>query len=79
MVYYSSIYKMYTWKALLDFYAAFVRQIEIGTKNDDPADLEVPLLSKHVKQEFNKKPSNIAFKKEFKTPAMWFCAAFSKE
>lgn len=61
IVYYSCIY---TWKALLDFYAAFVRQNEIGTTpwKYDPADLEVPLLSKHVKQ-------------EFKTPAVWFCGA----
>jgi hypothetical protein len=54
MVYYSS---SYTWKALLDFYAAFVRQIELGnrTLKNVPSDLEVPLLSKHVKQDFNKK------------------------
>jgi len=76
MVYYSS---SYTWKALLDFYAAFVRQIELGNRTwkNDPSDLEVPLLSKHVKQDFNKK-SSYNVKKEFKTPSVWYCAGFQK-
>ena len=45
---YSSIYQ---WQALLDFYAAFVRQVELGQKKwgDDTVRLEVQLLSKHVK------------------------------
>jgi hypothetical protein len=53
IVYYSNIYQ---WKALLDFYAAFLRQIETGVKTwkDNPGDLEVPLLSKYVKHFFNK-------------------------
>ena len=51
MVYYSSIY---SWKALLDFYAVFVRQIELGNWSwkNDLSDLEVP-LSKQVKPDFN--------------------------
>ena len=75
IVYYSSIY---TWKALLDFYAAFVRQIELGKKTwkDDPVDIEVPLLSKHVKQDYGKK-SNYP-KKDLKAPSVWYCAAFQR-
>jgi hypothetical protein len=40
-VYYSNIYQ---WKALLDFYDAFLRQIETGVKTwkDNPGELEVP-------------------------------------
>ena len=64
MVNYSS---SYAWKALLDYYAAFVRQIELGNRTwkNDPSYLEVPLLSKHVKQDFNKR-SSYNVKKEFK-------------
>jgi hypothetical protein len=41
IVYYSNIYQ---WKALLDFYDAFLRQIETGVKTwkDNPGELEVP-------------------------------------
>ena len=46
IVYYNNIYQ---WKALLDFYDPFLRQIETGVKTwkDNPGDLEVPLLLKH--------------------------------
>jgi hypothetical protein len=39
----------YHWKALLEFYATFVRQIESGQRSwgDSSVDLEVPILSKH--------------------------------
>ena len=53
IVYYSGIYQ---WKALLEFYAAFVRSIETGQKKwkDDSTSLEVPLLSKYIKQDVKK-------------------------
>ena len=72
IVYYSNIYQ---WKALLDFYAAFLRQIETGVKTwkDIPGDLEVPLLSKYVKQDYSKKTSS-SFKQDSKTPIAWYCA-----
>ena len=76
IVYYSSIYQ---WKALLDFYAAFLRQIETGVKTwkDAPDNLEVPLLSKYIKQDLNKKSSFIG-KKESKAPMTWYCALFQR-
>ncbi|CAG2225059.1 unnamed protein product [Mytilus edulis] len=76
IVYYSSIYQ---WKSLLDFYAAFLRQIETGAKTwkDTPDNLEVPLLSKYVKQEFDKKHS-FGAKKETKTHTLWYCSLFQK-
>ena len=75
-IYYSNIYQ---WKALLDFYAAFLRQIQTGVKTwkDNPCDLEVPLLSKYVKQDYRKKTSS-SFKQDFKTPIAWYCALFQK-
>ena len=75
IVYYSSVYH---WKALLEFYAAFVRQIESGQRSwgDSSVDLEVPILSKHVKQDFNK--SNNTFKKDNKYPTVWYCFLYQK-
>ena len=75
IVYYSSIYQ---WKALLDFYAAFVRQVELGKKKwgDDTVGLEVPLLSKNVKPDIKK--STPGFKKDISKPFTWYCAAFQK-
>ena len=76
IVYYSNIYQ---WKALLDFYAAFFRQIETGVKTwkDNPGELEVPLLSKYVKQDYIKKTSS-SFKQDSKTPIAWYCAFFQQ-
>ena len=76
IVYYSNIYQ---WKALLDFYAGFLRQIETGVKTwkDNPGDLEVPLLAKYVKQDYSKKTSS-SFKQDFKTPIAWYSASFQK-
>ena len=74
IVYYSSIYQ---WKSLLDFYAAFLRQIETGQKTwkDDSVGLEVPLLSKYVKVDQKK----TVFKKDSqKTVLTWYCALFQK-
>ena len=39
-------------------------------------DLEVPILSKHVKQDFNK--SNNTFKKDNKYPTVWYCFLYQK-
>ena len=77
MVYYSSIY---AWKALLDFYAAFVRQIELGNRTwkNDPCYLEVPLLSKHVKQDFNKKNLHITSRRNSSISSVVLCR-FSEE
>jgi hypothetical protein len=48
---------------LLEFYAAFVRQIESGQRSsswgDSSVDLEVPILSKHVKQDLNSKAQSL--------------------
>ena len=76
IVYYSNIYQ---WKALLDFYAAFFRQIDTGVKTwkDNPGDLEAPLLSKYVKQDYSKKTSS-SFKQDSKTPIAWYCAFFQQ-
>lgn len=75
IVYYSSVYH---WKALLEFYAAFVRQIESGQRSwgDSSVDLEVPILSKHVKQDFNK--SNNTFKKDNNYRTVWYCFLYQK-
>lgn len=47
----SYYYDIYDWRSLLDFYAAFVRRIELGqcSWGDSPCDLEVPLLAGHVR------------------------------
>lgn len=75
IVYYSGIYQ---WKALLDFYAAFLRQIETGQKTwkDDSVYLEVPLLSKYIKTESKK--VSIVRKDVQKPPIIWYCAQFQK-
>ena len=75
IVYYSSVYH---WKALSEFYATFVRQIVSGQRSwgDSSVDLEVPILSKHVKQDFNK--SNNMFKKDNKYPTVWYCFLYHK-
>jgi hypothetical protein len=60
-------------------YAAFLRQIETDVKTwkDNPGDLEVPLLSKYIKQDYSKKTSS-SFKQDFKTPIAWYFALFKK-
>ena len=67
IVYYSNIYQ---WKALLDFYAAFRRQIETGVKTWKDN-------SKYVKQDYSKKTSS-SFKQDSKTPIAWYCAFFQQ-
>ena len=59
--YYSNIYN---WKGLLPFNAAWLRKIELGQKTwrDDPACIEVPILSQHVIQGSRNTGSGASYK-----------------
>jgi hypothetical protein len=47
----SYYYELYDWKALLQFYAAWIRRIESGQNkwSDDSVDIETPLLASSVR------------------------------
>ena len=72
----SYYYELYDWKALLQFYAAWIRRIESGQNvwGDDPSDIETPLLASSVRAKTkNTKGGN------FKQPVVWFCSDFQKK
>ena len=74
----SYYYELYDWKALLQFYAAWIRRIESGQSkwSDDPSDIETPLLASAVrsKQYKTNKTSGPS-----KSPVVWFCSDFQKK
>lgn len=80
IVYYSNVYE---WKAILAFYAAWLRRIELGEKewDDDPAQIEIPILAKHVlnvsKYEKNRNHS-YTYRNTVQNERTWFCSQFQK-
>ncbi|VDI35777.1 Hypothetical predicted protein [Mytilus galloprovincialis] len=52
----SYYYELYDWKALLQFYAAWIRRVESGQNkwSDDTADIETPLLASSVRSRQNR-------------------------
>ncbi|CAG2205601.1 unnamed protein product [Mytilus edulis] len=75
----SYYYELYDWKALLQFYAAWIRRVESGQNkwSDDTADIETPLLASSVRSRQNRtgnKSSTIV-----KAPSVWFCSDFQKK
>lgn len=75
VVYYSNIYE---WKALLSWYAAWLRKIEIGERDwsDNPASIEIPILARHVLV----KPKMAGARTQVTTDksSVWFCSPFQR-
>ena len=67
---------LYEWKALLKFYAAWVRRIEVGLSSwsDNPSEIETPMLACCPLR------SKVAPKKEFsRAPEqVWWCPDYNK-
>ena len=76
ITYYSNIYN---WKGLLAFNAAWLRKIELGQKTwrDDPACIEVPILSQHVIQASRNTGSGASYKSSKDEP-FWSCTLFNR-
>ncbi|CAC5397559.1 unnamed protein product [Mytilus coruscus] len=75
----SYYYELYDWKALLPFYAAWIRRVESGQNkwSDDTADIETPLLATVVRsrqKKVSKKSASIV-----KATSVWFCSNFQKK
>ena len=74
IMYFSTIYE---WKALLKFYAAWVRRIEIGlnTWSDSSVEIETPMLTK-----FPLKPK-MQSKRDYVKPEeqVWWCADYNNQ
>ena len=70
IMYYANVYE---WKGLLMYYAAWVRRIEMGlnTWSDDSANIETPMLAKHV---LKKKADKTSLSK---SDQIWWCADFN--
>ena len=52
----SYYYELYDWKALLQFYAAWIRRIESSQNvwGDDPSDIETPQINNNTDNKDNK-------------------------
>ena len=76
IAYYSNIYN---WKGLLAFNAAWLRKIELGQKTwrDDPACIEVSILSQHVIQGSRNTGSGASYKSSKDEPFWFFFNHFS--
>ncbi|CAC5419054.1 unnamed protein product [Mytilus coruscus] len=75
----SYYYELYDWKALLQFYAAWIRRVESGQNkwSDDTADIETPLLASSVRSRQNRVSNKSA--SIVKAPSVWFCSDFQKK
>ena len=75
--YLSSIYQ---WAAVLDFYAAWLRQIELGRKSwkDDPQCLENIILSGHTLSKEFRQNKQIGGKSQTSKETIWFCVKFQR-
>ncbi|CAC5399459.1 unnamed protein product [Mytilus coruscus] len=71
--------ELYDWKALLQFYAAWIRRVESGQNkwSDDTADIETPLLASAVRSRQNRVSNKSA--SIVKAPSVWFCSDFQKK
>lgn len=72
IVYYSNIYE---WKRLLQFYAAWLRRIEMGLNSwaDDPSQIETAMLTGQVMQKSTDKNS------KSKSDRIWWCYDFNHD
>ncbi|MES9902604.1 MAG: hypothetical protein ABW168_07965 [Sedimenticola sp.] len=81
----------YTFDGLKSFYAAWVRQIELGLKlwSDDPGQLEQAILSKHILRGESFRKSNILSKGKVNVPVdnrkddenverLWYCSWYNR-
>ncbi|CAC5407176.1 unnamed protein product [Mytilus coruscus] len=75
----SYYYELYDWKALLQFYAAWIRRVESGQNkwSDDTVDIETPLLARAVRSRQSRVSNKSA--SIVKAPSVWFCSDFQKE
>ena len=75
--YYASVYQ---WSSILDFYAAWLRQIEIGKKSwkDDPQVLESAILSGNFLPSDFRVSSKTSVKSQNSKPNIWFCYKFQR-
>ncbi len=81
--------EMYEWAAILDFYAAWVRKIELGQKRweDDSSVLETPLLARFVIRKTQKDTTRFGPNSSFKGPSLraepnpniaWYCSLYQR-
>ena len=79
IVYYSGTYDF---KGLKAFYAAWLREIELGKKSwsDDPQQIETPILTKHIRLQKTSQP--VSKKDSGKQTAdkekVWFCSMYQR-
>lgn len=75
--YFSSVYQ---WSAILDFYAAWLRQIEIGKKtwNDDPQVLESAVLTGNILPLEFRSSTTKSLKNQASKSSTWFCYKYQR-
>ena len=79
IVYYSSTYDF---KGLKAFYAAWLREIELGKKSwsDDPQQIETAILTKHIRPSKSSQPvsKKEAGKSSSEEEKVWFCSLYQR-
>ena len=76
-------YSTYEFKGLKAFYAAWIREIELGKKkwSDDPSNIESAILSKHIMKPTSKSRFSATQKSDSPTgesETTWFCQAYQR-
>ena len=72
---------IYQWSACLDFYAAWLRQIELGRKSwsDDPQNLESVILSGHnLPRQLRQTNFRTISKNQNSKEQIWFCVKYQR-
>ena len=79
IVYYSSTYDF---KGLKAFYAAWLREIELGkcSWSDDPQQIETAILAKHIRPQKNSQPvsKKDSSKSSSDKEKVWFCSMYQR-
>ena len=79
IVYYSSTYDF---KGLKAFYAAWLREIELGKRSwsDDPQQIETAILTKHIRSQKNSQPvsKKDSSKSSSDKEKVWFCSMYQR-
>lgn len=78
MMYFASIYE---WSALLRFYAAWVRRIEVGlcTWVDDPSDIETPMLARYTLSKSKGSYTQAKGSSTRDQDQTWWCPDYNKQ
>ena len=78
LMYFANIYE---WSALLRFYAAWVRKIEVGlsTWSDDPSEIETPMLARYTLNKNKGINMQVKSSSSRNSEQVWWCPDYNKQ